>query len=207
MAMPYRQVPLWRIVGASAQAFIPFTGYCVPVVGRLDSCRWSPSNHPPRSRCIYGIFGGPFIPDMQWPADDQEITHLPEHSSLGAGLANLLRQVSPVHRATDPPLRQEPSPRGGDVTQKRVVEIPMARRQVFLGLRGEQQSQVTARTHHGESPAGELVQKCDPLVQGSRGNTARSRICVPAWCDTEGRRKPGRSRSFRQGTRYGYHAL
>ena len=52
-----------------------------------------------------------------------------------------------------------------------MVEVSIARRQVFLGLRGEQQSQVTTWTHHGESPTGKLVQKRDPLVQGSRGDT------------------------------------
>ena len=102
---------------------------------------------------------------VQWPADDQKITHLPQHSSFNARLADLLRQVSSFHRATDPPLGQEPGSRGGEVAQERVVEIPMTCGQVFLGLRCQQERQVTPRPQHGKGSPGELVQEYDPLVQ------------------------------------------
>ena len=48
---------------------------------------------------------------MEGLAHDEQVADLAQHPAVGPGAPDVLREVGAVHRATDPPLREEA---GGD---------------------------------------------------------------------------------------------
>jgi hypothetical protein len=67
--------------------------------------------------------------------DDEQVANLTEHATLEASAPDLLRDICPIHRTTDPALRVEASPKGGYVSEKHMIYIPMPSWEILLGLR------------------------------------------------------------------------
>src|SRR6516225_7423348 len=69
-----------------------------------------------------------------WLTHHQEVPNLSEQATLGAGAADVLRQVGTVHGATDATLGQEACTPRRRIAEKGMVEITEAGGEVFLGL-------------------------------------------------------------------------
>src|SRR5439155_21747957 len=84
------------------------------------------------------------FPVVGWLAHHEQVANLAEQASLVASAADVLGEIGAVHRATDPPLREEARAEGGHVAKKGVIEVAEAGGEVFLALGGQEESEIAA---------------------------------------------------------------
>ncbi len=73
-----------------------------------------------------------------------------------------------IHRATDPPLREEPGRNEGLIAIESVVEVAVSGGQVLLSLVGQQEGDEPPGPERGEGAPGELAEEVDPCGQRGR---------------------------------------